>query len=80
EHASSPYAEEAAFLRLDSQYRFAEESVPSKQEERYDVAVDYFQAFVDQYPESRFRKEAERVFDAVQSSLAKIRKSNQENS
>jgi outer membrane protein assembly factor BamD len=80
EHASSPFAEEAAFLRLDAQYRFAQESVPDKQEERYDVALDYFQAFVDTYPESRYKREAERIFDGVQTALAAIRKTKQPNS
>ena len=80
EHASSPYAEEAAFLRLDAQYRFAQESVPDKQEERYDVALDYFQAFVDMYPESRYKRDAERIFDGVQTALADIRKTKQQNS
>ncbi|GHA75809.1 outer membrane protein assembly factor BamD [Pontibacter akesuensis] len=79
EHASSPYSEEAAFLKLDAQYRFALESVPAKQEERFDQAVDYFQSFVDMYPESQYRREAERVFDAVQSALATLRKSSANN-
>ncbi|MFD3002063.1 outer membrane protein assembly factor BamD [Pontibacter toksunensis] len=82
EHASSAYSEEAAFLKLDSQYRFALESIPSKQEERFDEAVDYFQSFVDQYPDSRFKRDAERIYDQARSELAKIRKNNnnQENS
>ncbi|TPE43771.1 outer membrane protein assembly factor BamD [Pontibacter mangrovi] len=80
EHASSPYAEEAAFLRLDAQYRFAQESVPNKQEERYDQALDYFQSFVDMYPDSGYKRDAERVFDGVQAALAEIRKSDNQNS
>lgn len=80
EHASSPYAEEAAFLRLDAQYRFAQESVPDKQEERYDVALDYFQSFVDMYPESRYKRDAERIFDGVQTALAGIRETKKQNS
>ncbi|GAB3821359.1 hypothetical protein GCM10028895_23360 [Pontibacter rugosus] len=80
EHASSPFSEEAAFLKLDAQYRFALESVPGKQEERFDKVVDFFQAFVDQYPESKYRRDAERVFDATQSALANLRKSENQNS
>ncbi|PRY11585.1 Beta-barrel assembly machine subunit BamD [Pontibacter ummariensis] len=80
EHASSPYAEEAAFLRLDAQYRFAQESVLSKQEERFFEAIDYFQSFVDQYPDSRYRRQAEQIYDQAQDALEKIRKSKQANS
>ncbi|WP_162053712.1 outer membrane protein assembly factor BamD [Pontibacter pamirensis] len=74
EHASSPYSEEAAFLKLESQYRYAMESVASKQEERFDEAVDYFQSFVDQYPDSRFKRNAEQVYDQARDELEKIRK------
>ena len=82
EHASSSYSEEAAFLKLDSQYRFAMESIPSKQEERFDEAIDYFQSFVDQYPDSKFKRNAEQIYDQARSELEKIRKNknNQENS
>ncbi|WP_161890279.1 outer membrane protein assembly factor BamD [Pontibacter russatus] len=80
EHASSPYSEEAAFLKLDAQYRFAMESVLDKQEERFSEAIDYFQGFVDQYPDSRFRRQAEQVYDDTRAELEKIRNSNQQNS
>ncbi|GAA4441893.1 outer membrane protein assembly factor BamD [Pontibacter saemangeumensis] len=80
EHASSPYSEEAAFLKLESQYRFALESVLSKQEERFSEAIDYFQSFVDQYPDSRFKRQAEQVYDQTRSELEKIRKNTNQNS
>jgi outer membrane protein assembly factor BamD len=80
EHASSPYSEEAAFLKLDAQYRFALESVLSKQEERFSEAIDYFQGFVDQYPDSKFKRQAEQVYDDARAELEKIRNSNQQNS
>ena len=80
EHASSPYSEEAAFLKLDSQYRFAMESIPSKQEERFEEAIDYFQTFVDQYPDSRYKRNAEQIYDQARSELEKIRKNKQQNS
>ncbi len=80
EHASSPYSEQAAFLKLESQYRFAMESVLSKQEERFDQAIDYFQSFVDQYPESKYKREAEQFYDQTRNELEKIKKNNKENS
>jgi len=80
EHASSPYSEEAAFLKLESQYRFAMESVLSKQEERLDEAIDYFQSFVDQYPDSKYKRSAEQLYDQTRSELEKIRKNSKQNS
>lgn len=79
EHASSPYAEEAAYLKLDAQYRFAQESVPNKQEERYDEAIDFYQAFVDQFPKSKYLRDAEQVYENVQEALADIRNRNNSN-
>ncbi|GAB3530646.1 outer membrane protein assembly factor BamD [Pontibacter brevis] len=78
EHASSPYSEEAAFLKLESQYRFAMESIPSKQEERFDEAIDYFQSFVDQYPDSKFKRNAEQIYDQARGELERIRKNKQQ--
>lgn len=80
ENASSPYAEEASYLRVDAQYRFALESVPDKQEERFMEAVDYYQAFIDQYPDSRYLRSAEQVFANTQTEIEKIRKNKQSNS
>lgn len=80
ENASSPYAEEAAYLRIDAQYRFALQSIPDKQEERYLEAVDFYQGFIDQYPDSRFLRGAEQVFANTQTELEKIKRNNQSNS
>lgn len=77
EHASSPYSEEAAFLKLDSQYRFAQESIPGKQEERFLTAVDYYQTFIDQYPDSKYARNAEQVYEQALAELEKIKKNNQ---
>ncbi|WP_347159790.1 outer membrane protein assembly factor BamD [Pontibacter chitinilyticus] len=80
EHASSPYSEEASFLRLDAQYRFATESVASKQQERYQEAIDYYQSFIDQYPESKYKRNAEQIYDNALAELQKVKKQNQANS
>lgn len=80
ENPSSPYSEEASYLRIDSQYRYALDSVPGKQQERFTEAVDFYQAFIDQYPDSRFLRSAEQVFASTQSELEKIKKTNPSNS
>lgn len=80
EHASSPFSMEAAYLKLDAQYRFAMESIPSKQEERLLEAVDYYQAFIDQYPDSAFTRNALQVYENTLAELEKIKKLTQANS
>ena len=80
ENASSPFSEEASYLRIDAQYRYALDSVPNKQQERFTEAVDFYQAFIDQYPDSRFLRSAEQVYTSTQSELEKIKKNNPSNS
>ncbi|MEJ8803006.1 outer membrane protein assembly factor BamD [Pontibacter sp. H249] len=77
EHASSPYSEEAAYLKLDAQYRFAMESIPGKQEERLQQAVDYYQGFIDQYPDGKFTRNALDVYENTLAELEKVKKLNQ---
>ncbi|MDX5420233.1 MAG: outer membrane protein assembly factor BamD [Hymenobacteraceae bacterium] len=80
ENPSSPYSEQASYLRVDAQYRFALESVPNKQQERFMEAIDFYQGFIDQYPDSRFLRSAEQVYSNTQSELEKIKKNNPSNS
>jgi outer membrane protein assembly factor BamD len=77
EHASSPFSEEAAFLKLDAQHRFALESIASKQQERFDVVIDFFQSFVDQYPDSKYKRNAEQIYDQARAELERINKNKQ---
>jgi len=82
DHPASPYNEEAAYLKFDSQFNYATESISGKQEERFFEAVDYYQNFVDQYPESKYLRTAENLYSKAISELERIKKekSNQENS
>ncbi|WP_051017692.1 hypothetical protein [Pontibacter sp. BAB1700] len=65
---------------MDAQYRFALESVPDKQQERFMEAIDFYQAFIDQYPDSSYLRSAEQVYANAQSELEKIKKNNPSNS
>ncbi len=82
EFASSPYAEEAGFLKIESQYEYAKQSVASKQEERYYEVVEFYQNFSDQYPDSKFMRSANQIYDNTLAELERIKslKSNQANS
>jgi outer membrane protein assembly factor BamD len=82
ERPGSPYSEEAAFLKFESQYNYAVESVLDKQEERFFEAVDYYQNFVDVYPDSKYMRNAEQLYSKTIDELERIKKekSNQGNS
>jgi len=58
----SEYLEEAYFLVIDSEFRLAEQSITAKQQERYQAVVDYYLEFLERYPESKFLREAEKMY------------------
>ena len=60
-----------------SEYRLAEQSIFSKQEERYKGVVEHYKEFVDKYPASSFLREAEKLYA---DSLEKINKTKNNNS
>jgi outer membrane protein assembly factor BamD len=74
EHPASPFSEEAAYLKVDAQYNYALQSIPDKQEDRFYEAVDYYQNFVDVYPDSKFMRNAEQIYTKTISELERIKK------
>jgi outer membrane protein assembly factor BamD len=63
------HREELMFLLLKSHFLLAENSIIQKQIERYQATVDEYYSFVGEFPESQYRKEADRIYDEA---LAKI--------
>ena len=58
----SKFIEEAYYLVILSEYRLAQQSLISKQSERYRAVVEHYQEFLDRYPDSNFLKEAEKLY------------------
>ncbi len=66
-----PYAaqhkrERLSFLVLSSKYKLAIESVEDKRIERFRDAIDEYYAFVNDYPESKYTKEAKEMFNKAE--------------
>ncbi|GGH31272.1 outer membrane protein assembly factor BamD [Sphingobacterium alkalisoli] len=57
EYPDTKYAEEIEYLMMKSQYLFADNSYPNRQEKRFNEAIDYYNSFVNNYPESKYRSE-----------------------
>jgi outer membrane protein assembly factor BamD len=72
----SKYLEESHFLVVQSKFQLAEESVLSKQRERYQDVLQNYKNFVDRYPESKFLKEAERYYMVSTSKLIELKVTN----
>jgi outer membrane protein assembly factor BamD len=72
----SEFLEEAYYLVIVSEYRLAEQSIVSKQEERYRGVVEHYKEFVDKYPESPFLRDAEKLYADSLEKLNKTRNNN----
>lgn len=62
EYPYSKYKEQLEMLVLKSRYREAVESVEEKKEARMRTVVDEYYAFINDFPESDNRKEADNIF------------------
>ncbi len=56
------YREELSQLILKAKFQMAQESVAEKRDARYRDAIDEYYAFKNEFPESSFMKEADRIF------------------
>ena len=59
------YREELMFMLLQAKYFLATRSVDEKKRERLSSALDEYFTFVDEYPESKHRKDAERYYSTT---------------
>jgi outer membrane protein assembly factor BamD len=58
----SGFLEELAYLKVFAQYKWAEQSTVRKQLERYSATLDYYKELVDNFPNSTYLKEAQKMY------------------
>lgn len=73
DYPDSDLNEEASFWKLASQFQLSEQSIVSKQRERYYTTIEYYQSFIDKYPQSKFVARAENIYETC---LTKVKKNN----
>lgn len=71
EYPDSEFNEEAAYLRIETMYQYASNSIESKKPDRYRQMVEFYEKFLDKYPSSKYLGKAERFYVAAQSELKK---------
>ena len=71
ENADNRYREEILYYTAMSAYKYALNSVPDKQRERYLVFVDDYFNVVSEYPDSKYVRELEGLYNKVQKLLKK---------
>ncbi|GAB3946541.1 hypothetical protein GCM10028805_17230 [Spirosoma harenae] len=78
EFPDSEYNEELAFKKVDAEFSLAQNSLESKQKERYLEAISYHQAFVDRYPKSKYLSQSEKMYETSQKEVERLDKLEQE--
>lgn len=74
EFPDTKYAEEMEFLTVKAQALYAGASFELKQEERYNEAIQLYAEFVQNYPSSKYLKEAEDIKKRSEKAIIEVRK------
>jgi len=74
EFPDTKYAEEMEFLTIRAQALYAKASFENKQEERYNDAIQLYTEFVQNYPSSKYLKEAEDIKKNSEKAIIDVRK------
>ncbi|NJO00757.1 MAG: outer membrane protein assembly factor BamD [Bacteroidia bacterium] len=72
EYPDSDLNEDIAYLKLDAQYEYAVQSTQRRKKERYSEAVSFYESFIDNFPESKYIKPAQRIYEKCLNELTKI--------
>lgn len=59
DYPDTKYAEEMEFLTIRAQYKYAQNSLETKQEERFGQAESFADQFIEKYPQSKYLREAQ---------------------
>jgi outer membrane protein assembly factor BamD len=63
EYANTKYREEMMYLKLSSLFLYAEYSLPARQKERYQAALDDYYSFMEEFPKSEYSREVSNIFE-----------------
>jgi outer membrane protein assembly factor BamD len=70
---STIYKEEALFLALKAEYLYAINSIEAKRKERYTATVELYYKLVDNFPQSRYLRDAEKIFENAKSKISYVK-------
>ncbi len=72
EFPDTKYREETMYLVVKSSFLLAEKSVKDKQAERYQNTISEYYVFIDEYPQSPFIKEIEKMYTESVNQIKKL--------
>jgi len=68
----SNYNEEIGYLLIKAEYELAQQSIRSKQNERYNKVVEYYLDYIDKYDRSQYLREAEKIYEDTLEQLSQL--------
>jgi len=71
-YPDSRYIEEIRYLEIEAMYKLALISIPAKKKERYNASIDFYQYYIDDYPNGEYLRKAESVYEDALNQLRKI--------
>ncbi len=74
EYPDSELVEDADYHKIMAQYQYAQQSIISKQQERFALVKQYYEAFIDRYPDSDYIRTAEKAYENTLDKLAEFAK------
>jgi len=72
-YPESPDDDLYQFMIIKSMYKYADKSVPSKQEERFVTTISAYKDFKDAYPLSKYSADADKIYADADYKIKKIR-------
>ena len=76
DYPDSRLNEDISFFKIECSYKLAKSSIKSRQRERLNVTINYYQYFIDNYPSSDSVRNAEDIYVTVLDDLEKLAKNN----
>jgi len=70
----SKFNNELQYLKIESAYLMAQQSIPSKQRQRYKDVIDMYEEYIDDFPSSEFTEDAQKLYDDSLNKLEKLQK------
>ena len=74
DYPDTKYAEEMEFLSIKAQYFYAKNSFENRQEERYNEAIAMFNEFVEEYPSSKYLKQAQALKKDAERGIVEVQR------
>lgn len=72
DYPDNKYREEVSFLIIKSNYLYALNSIEAKKSERFQSAIESYFKFIEKYPASEYKKQAESIYEGASKEQSKI--------